>query len=63
MIRLEKGKLAKERVFFLREENEAKYQNSLKRMELVEADVNDNLTKMAKHILNPDMEKLKAHGF
>lgn len=32
-------------------------------MELVEDDVNDNLTKMTKHILNPDMEKLRALGF
>lgn len=32
-------------------------------MSTVDADVMDNVTKMTKHILNPDMELLAQYGF
>jgi hypothetical protein len=32
-------------------------------MKFVDDDVIDNLTKMTKHILEPDMEKLESFGF
>lgn len=63
MIHLEKQKLTKERVFYLREDNTIKYEQALRKMELVDEDVNDNLTKMAKHILNPDLDILKEYGY
>lgn len=54
---LEKQKLHKQMTFFLREENSQKYQEARARIETVEEDVDDNLKKMAFHIMNPDQEK------
>ena len=64
MINLEKQRLTKQRVFYLREENQIKYEQSLEKMKLVEGDVTDNLTKMTRHILNPEQELMqKFVGF
>lgn len=43
--------------FFLREENSLKYQQSKNKIETIEDDVDDNLKKMAFHIMCPDPEK------
>lgn len=56
MLSLEKQRLAKERVFYLREENELKYKQSLKKLDTLEEDVNDNLQKMAHHVLGAKFE-------
>lgn len=58
---MEKQRLTKERVFYLREENEVKYKAALKKMEVVEEDVVDNISKMTKHILNPNPEIIKEY--
>ena len=63
MVRLEKGKLTRERIFYGNEGNTAKYNIALNKLKFVETDVNDNLTKMTIHILNPDMSKLEQYGF
>ncbi|CDW72291.1 UNKNOWN [Stylonychia lemnae] len=54
---LEKQKLHKEMQFFLGEENQLKYQQAKDRLETIEEDVDDNLKKMAFHVMEPDVEK------
>lgn len=63
MVQLEKQRLTKERIFYLREQNDVKYNQAMNKMSMVEEDINDNLTKMAQHILKPDMNKLKSLGY
>lgn len=61
LIHLEKQRLTKERVFYLREENEVRYKAALKKMEIVEEDTIDNIKKMTKHILNPNPDILREY--
>jgi hypothetical protein len=63
IVALEKQRLTKERIFYLREDNDAKYQQALNKLQLVEGDVTDNLTKMTAQILHPDMGRLASIGF
>ena len=62
MLSLEKQRLAKERIFYLREENELRYKAALKKLDTLEEDVTDNLTKMAHHILGAQFDKLKGES-
>ena len=57
--RLEKSKLARMRVFYLREENDAKYQQAIEAAKTVDEDTRDNLTKMAITVLTPHADYLK----
>lgn len=63
MIRLEKQRLQRERYYYQQEGNEVKYNQSLKKKDLVEGDVTDNLTKMIVQILKPDLEQMKILGY
>ena len=56
---LERAKLHKERAFYHGEENQLKADAAAKKLETVDADIADNLTKMANHILKPNQSKLQ----
>jgi len=43
----------------LREENEIKYKQALKKLDTLDDDVNDNLQKMAHHVLGANFSKIK----
>ena len=47
------------RVFYQREENDAKYQEAVEAAETVDQDTVDNLTKMATTVLEPYADHLK----
>ena len=54
ILQAERQKLQKELFFFLREENALKYQQTKRRLQTLDEDVDDNLKKMAFHIAKPD---------
>lgn len=55
IITLEKNRLYKEKTFYTNEENKQKADQAAKKLDTIDADVADNLNKMAIHILKPDM--------
>ena len=59
---LERAKLHKERAFYMGEEDQLKADLVAKKLETVEADIADNLTKMAAHVLRPNMSRLQEAG-
>lgn len=62
IIFLERAKLHKERAFYLGEENQIKADQVAAKLDTVEGDIADNLSKMATHILKPNMSKLQEAG-
>lgn len=62
VLSLEKQRLAKERIFYLNEENQLKYQQALAKLDTLEEDVTDNLLKMAHHALGVSFDKLREAG-
>ena len=58
MLTLEKQRVTKERIFYLNEGNELKYEQALKKAANLEEDLLDNLTKMSRHILGFPSSKL-----
>lgn len=63
MIKAEKQRLTKERLWFYNEGDMLKYTASAKKLDLVEGDVSDNLQKMIMNILKPSLEEMRRHGF